>query len=174
MRPTDAGQIKVSAEGSPNEQSATLTVSEEVSETSSFSHTAGATVTVGTEFKAAIPLVGSGKVTAELSASYEYSSGEERSVTKKMSAEFPCVASPGKTANCKALIFKFKARCPYKQTWQHKHIGPSCKCQTSGVFAEIAASRMELYVNEVDMDTVLGTGGMQNVQPTRKRKVVKP
>ena len=174
MRPTDAGHIKVSAEGSPNEQSATLTVSEEVSETSSFSHTAGATVTVGTEFKAEIPLVGSGKVTAELSASYEYSSGEERSVTKKMSAEFPCVASPGKTANCKALIFKFKARCPYKQTWQHKHIGPSCKCRTSGVFAEIAASRMELYVNEVDMDTVLGTGGMQNVQPTRKRKVVKP
>lgn len=173
MKPTDAGHIKVSAEGSPNKQSATMTVSEEVGESSSFSHTAGASVTVGTEFSAKIPLVGEATVTAELSASYEYSTGKERSVTKNMSAEFPCVASPGKTANCKALIFKFKARCPYTQTWQHKHIGPSCKCSTSGVFEEIAASSMELYVNEVDMDSVIGTGGMQNFQSTRKRKVVK-
>ena len=161
MQPTDAGDITVSAVGSSKDQSATLTISEEVSETSSFSHTAGASITVGAEFEAGIPLIAASTVTTEVSASYEFSTGEDRTETKTMTAEFPCVAAAGSTTVCKALIFKYLATVPYTQTWQHKYIGSSCQCQTSGVFEEIAASKLEFYINEVEAFSVAGEGGFE-------------
>jgi hypothetical protein len=90
------------------EQSTTFTVSEEVTETASFTHTAGASVTVGTEFKAGIPVLASGSISVEVTASYEFSAGTERSESKTVSAEYNCVAPPGKKVSCQALLFKYR------------------------------------------------------------------
>ena len=49
-----------------------------VSKTMSFTRTAGASVTVGTSFSADIPGVGSAGVSAEMSATMEFSSGIDK------------------------------------------------------------------------------------------------
>ena len=90
-------------------QSSTFTVSESVQETATFTHTAGASVTLGTEFSVGIPFVGEGKVTASITASYSFSAGNSRSETKTKTATFNCVASAGKSVTCEALLFKYRS-----------------------------------------------------------------
>ncbi|XP_063678168.1 uncharacterized protein LOC134814060 [Bolinopsis microptera] len=127
-------------------QSSTFTVSESVQETATFTHTAGASVTLGTEFSVGIPFVGEGKVTASITASYSFSAGNSRSETKTKTATFNCVASAGKSVTCEALLFKYRATIPYTQTWQHKRL--PCTCTSTGQFSEISADEMRMTITE--------------------------
>ena len=61
-----------------------LSVSVKVSDTMSFTRTAGASVTLGTSFSADIPGVGTAGVSAEMSASMEFSSGIDKLLFFKM------------------------------------------------------------------------------------------
>lgn len=144
--PERVGFQNIDNRNSSTEQSTTFSVSNEVTETASFSHTAGASVTVGTEFRTGIPVIASGSVSVEVSAHYEFSSGIEYSETKTIQADYNCNAPPGKTVRCEALLFKYKARVPYTQVWRHKRL--PCTCSSSGVFEELAAHEMRLVIEE--------------------------
>ena len=107
-RPERVGFQYVDNRDSTVQQSTTFKVSEEVTETASFTHTAGTSVTVGTSFSAGIPEVMEAEFSVSLSASYEFSSGTERSETKTREAEYKCVAPPGKIVTCDAFLYKYK------------------------------------------------------------------
>ena len=59
-----------------------FSVAKSVTKTSSYSHTVGVSVTTGTEFAVGIPLLAEGKVSLEISASYEHTWGKETSLQK--------------------------------------------------------------------------------------------
>ena len=128
------------------EQNSRFMVSETITESTSFTHTAGASVTVGTEFKVGVPLLASGTVSIEVSASYEFSHGSERSEESTTEAEYMCNAPAGKKVKCSALLFRYQSSVPYKQTWTHKRL--PCSCESSGVFSQIAAHEMQLVIDE--------------------------
>jgi len=144
--PEQVGFQHIDNKDSSVEQSTTFTVSESVTETSSFSHTAGASVTVGTTFSTGIPVVAAGEISVDVSAYYDYSSGREKSETKTLRADYNCVAAPGTSVTCEALLFKYRVTVPYTQTWQHKRL--PCGCTSEGVFTEITANEMRLNVDE--------------------------
>lgn len=146
FQPEEVGYQKIDNTDGTIAQSSTFTVSESVTETSSFTHTAGASVTVGTEFSAGIPVLAEGKISVEVTASYEYSAGKEKSVTITKSAEYNCVAPPGKSVTCQALLFKYRMSVPYTQTWAHKRL--PCTCESTGTFTELTASEMQLTITE--------------------------
>ena len=59
------------------EQSSTFTASRTISETVSYSRTAGVGISVGTEFKAGTPLIGEAKASVQLTADYQFSYGKQ-------------------------------------------------------------------------------------------------
>lgn len=133
---------------SSSEQSTEFSVSEEVTQTSSFTHTAGIEVAVGTEFKCGVPLLAEGSISVEVTVGYEFSYNTEKSVTKSLEAEYSCVAAPGTIVQCKALLYKYKVHIPFTQTWQHRRV-PSCACQNSGVYTDLQSTEMRLVVDEL-------------------------
>ena len=147
--PKIAGQVHVNALSTSSEQSATFSATETYTETKSFSHTAGASVTVGTEFKVGVPLIASGSVSVEVSASYEFSYGEEHSVERSTTQEYNCNAAPGKYVECTVTYHEFTATVPYTATWRRKD-DHSCVRTSSGVFTEVSAFKMHLQVVERD------------------------
>lgn len=120
-----------------------------VSETMSFTRTAGASVTVGTSFEAGIPGVGTAGVSTELSASIEFSSGKESTVEKTKTVKFTCTAPPHKRAVCNAMMKKDKINVPYVMTWSHKKL-KSCICKEKGVFKEMVANKIYKTLKEYD------------------------
>ena len=146
LPPEQVGFQHIDNKDSTSVQSTTFSVSEEVTETSSFTHTAGASVTVGTTFEAGVPLVAKGEISTEVSASYEYSAGTEKSVTKTLQADYNCVAKPGKRVTCETFLFKYLVSVPYTQTWQHKRL--PCTCTSEGEFTETSGQDMRLLLKE--------------------------
>ena len=87
FRPERIGYQHIDNRDSSVEQSTKFSVSESVTETTSFTHTAGASVKVGTEFSSGIPCLAAGKISVEVTASYKFAAGTKRSETKKMQAD---------------------------------------------------------------------------------------
>ena len=108
FRPERIGYQYINNKDSSVKQSTTFSVSETVTETSTFTHTAGVEVMVGTEFTSGVPTLAQGKITVEVTASYEFSAGIERSVEKTMQADYKCKAPAGKIVTCEALLFKHR------------------------------------------------------------------
>lgn len=144
--PERVGYQLIDNSQSSGDQSTTFTVSETVSEKSTFERTVGASVTVGTSFKCGVPMVGEGTISLDLSAKYEFTTGEEKVESKTMQAQYNCVAPAGKIVSCEALLFKYRLIVPYTQTWHHKRL--PCSCQSEGIYTEIAAHEMRLMVKE--------------------------
>ena len=95
LPPKVAGNQFINNSGGSTEQEMTFVATEEHTETKSFTHTAGASVMVGTEFKTGVPVIAEGKVKVEVTLSYEFSYGKETSVTKSKTAEYTCKAPAG-------------------------------------------------------------------------------
>ncbi|XP_063684285.1 uncharacterized protein LOC134818588 [Bolinopsis microptera] len=124
----------------------------EVENTMEFSHTAGASVTAGTSFEVGVPGLGAAGVSFEISASYEFSSGESKTSRKSISVEFSCTAPPKKRVVCNALKRKDKVSIPYVMTWTHKR-SKECSCKEEGVFKELVSQNIEMEVNEFDLNS---------------------
>lgn len=154
LTPLEASEIWVDASGVSVAQTQTLEVSQSVTESSFFSHTAGTAVTVGMSYTTKVPFVGEYTISAELMASYDYNWGAQRDTTRTITGSSPCTAAAGTIVECQALIFRFQAVCPYVMTWQHRVLGPSCQCETSGMFTEVSATRLEFYANEQEVSSV--------------------
>ena len=82
--PETVGFQNINNQGGTVEQSTQFLVGEWVTETKSFSHTAGVGVKVGTEFTVGVPLFASTKVTTELSANYQFTTGKTESVQTRV------------------------------------------------------------------------------------------
>jgi len=150
LKPAAVG-TKTITNGGSETQSVMLSVAEEVSDTVSFTHTAGASVTVGASFSAGIPGVVDGEVSTEATASYEFSYGTEKSITNTITAEFTCQGPAGKRTVCKAMLFKDQISIPYTMTWQKK-INPNCVCKEQGLFKEVASTKLEMEVSETPLE----------------------
>jgi len=144
--PETVAYLRIDNTNGTAEQNIKFVVSETVSDSSSFTHTAGASVTVGTEFSVGVPLLSDGKVSVEISAKYEFAYGKERVEESATEAEYTCIAPVGKKVKCSALLFKYQSSVPYKQSWTHKQL--PCPCESSGVFSQIAAHEMQLVITE--------------------------
>jgi len=133
--------------GSSQPQTTVFSVSRTITETSSFSHTAGASVTVGTSFSVGVPFIASGEVSVDVSASYSYSSGTQKSEAKTVNAEFRCNGAPSMITECEALLFRDEMKVPYTRTWTKKE-DKTCVCEDSGVFTKVAGSHLEMNTVE--------------------------
>lgn len=149
VQPSTVGHKTIYNRGS-TEESQSISVTEGMSTSTSFSHSAGASVTVGATFSFGVPLVFEGEVSTEVSASYDFSYGTDRTVSKETTAEFSCTGAANKKSVCKVLLFKEKYDIPYTMTWT-KNSEKVCKCETKGVFKEVAGIRMETQKDEYDL-----------------------
>ena len=123
-----------------------FTVSKTVTETQSFTHTVGASVTVGTEFKTGIPFVAEGKVSVEVTASYEYEYGTQRSVSRTREITFTCQGVPRRKTVCIVRLHYNKLDVPYTMVLKHKRKG--CTCESKGIFTGVASTDMQMQVME--------------------------
>ena len=73
--PNKTSRKKTITNKSGQMQTTRYTVTKSVTESSSFSHTAGASITVGTTFEVGVPLIAMGSISLSVSASYSYTSG---------------------------------------------------------------------------------------------------
>ncbi|XP_063692556.1 papilin-like [Bolinopsis microptera] len=117
-----------------------------------FSHTSGATVKVGTSFNVGVPGLGGVGVSAEVSGSYSFSSGEQTTTKKIITVKFSCTAPPKKRAVCNAMMRKDKVSIPYVMTWTHKRLN-GCTCTEEGLFEELVSNNVEMDVQEYDLNT---------------------
>ena len=130
--------------------SITFSVSKEVVEKESFSHTARASLTVGTAFKTAIPLVAEGEVSLEVIASYEYQYVEEKEKKTTKSATFACPAGPKLKVTCLATLSTQQMNVLYTMKLRHKQKG--CECFANGTYDKVSATNMHMEVLEETED----------------------
>ena len=90
---------------SPIEQEMTFEISEKVTETSYFEHSAGVSVTAGYKLSCGIPVIGT-EGSLEVSAYYDYTWGKEESISKIYTASFPLKVAPYSTYKATAIVLK--------------------------------------------------------------------
>lgn len=147
MPPQNAGVKTIENETSQSQQTKYI-VTKTVSETSSFEHTTGASISVGTTFGVGIPIVAMGEISVEVSASYDYTEGQSREESKSVTAEFWCTSSAYTVTECQSFLFRDKVEVPYTMTWIRKD-DPTCICKDSGNFSNITGHRLEMQAKEV-------------------------
>ena len=145
--PTEVAKKVIDNRKSSTTPSIEFTVSKAVTETESFTHTAGMSMTVGTEFKVGVPLIAEGKISVSVTASYEFQYGKERSVTKTKEAKFTCPAAVGKITTCLATYRIQQIDVPYTMTLRNKK-KYKCTCTSEGVYRGVSATHMSMTVNE--------------------------
>lgn len=128
-------------------QSTAFEVAETISETSSFSHSTGVSITIGTEFEVGIPLLAKGKVEMEVSTSYEYSYGNEKTTEKSLTGTFNCVAPKGKNVRCEAVFTKDHVEVPYTMVWRSRS-DHDCRKTSGGVFNRVQSSTLTMHISE--------------------------
>ncbi len=104
---------------------------------------------VGTSFTAGVPDVASSTTTVEVTASYEFSYAEEKTVTKTISKSYECSGENGKRTECKAFVHEERTTIPYTLTWTNKY-DDTCKCDEEGEFTDEGA-RSEMIVTRTDL-----------------------
>lgn len=147
--PERAGIQEVDARKNSVDQSSSFLAEVEVTTSESFEKTTGASISVGTSFSVGVPGISEGEVNMEVSLSQDFSWGEEKSTTKKIGATYNCIAKAGKKSTCKAWLYMGKMDIKYTQIWKSKENKKSwCRVQTSGIFSEVAAVRMNMVAED--------------------------
>jgi len=106
-----------------DEQSRSFTYTETVQETSSFQHSAGVEVTLGMEFSAGVPGVGEGTGWVTITGRYDYTWGEQKTITRTYSDSCPVVVKPYKTYRVTAIITTAQLSVPYVMFFQSEQTG---------------------------------------------------
>jgi len=96
------------------EQSMEFSYNEQVSTTSSFQHTAGVEITVGTSFQCGVPCLAEGKIEVGVTASYQHSWGKSETTSKSYTGKVPVRTNKNTAVVCKAIIKEAKLEVPYK------------------------------------------------------------
>ena len=98
---------------SPETQTSEFSFSETLTNSFTFTHQAGVSISVGTKFKCGLPLVGDAEAEVVISGSYSFTWGESMSRSQTFAAKFPVKAGPRSTVVCKALVTETKLEVPY-------------------------------------------------------------
>ena len=141
-----AGEITVDARDSSSSQTSSINLATTISDTLSFEHEQGTTVSSEVNFTASIPKFASGSISVTRSKSDTNSFSKSNTVTKSVSFNFPCVASAGKKVTCKAYQEKYQMEIPYQQVWRHKT--QRCTYEVSGVSTVESDSTITMKVDE--------------------------
>lgn len=94
-------------------QTMEFSFNETITNSFSFTHQAGASISVGTKFKCGIPMVGEGEAQVVVTGSYSYNWGTSSSNAKSYVAKFPVTAGPHSTVICNAVVNETKMDVPY-------------------------------------------------------------
>lgn len=94
-------------------QSMEFSFNETITNSFSFTHQTGVSISVGTKFKCGIPMVGEGEAQVVVTGSYSYSWGTSGSNAKSYVAKFPVMAGPHSTVVCNAVVNETKMDVPY-------------------------------------------------------------
>jgi len=143
---TKAGEITVDARDSSSSQTSSINLSTTISDTLTFTHEQGTTVSSEVTFEAKIPKFASGSISVSRTRSEENSFTKSNTVTKSVSFNFPCVAAPGKKVTCKAYQEKYQMEIPYEQVWKHKT--QKCTYEVSGMSNIDSDSTISMEVDE--------------------------
>lgn len=143
--PESAGEQYIDNSGSAVDQNSQFVAEREVTTSSTFEKTTGASISVGTSFSAGVPGITNGEVSMELGLSQDFSWGEETATSGKIGATYSCIAAAGKKTRCTAWLYMGKMDIKYTQIWKSKDNKKSwCRVETSGVFTEVSAIRMNM------------------------------
>ena len=98
---------------SSNQQSTEFSFSETVSNTSTFTHQWGLSISVGAEFGCSLPFIAAGKISAEASGSVSLTWGKSKAFQKTYSGNYPVQAGPHTKIACKVEAKEAKLEVPY-------------------------------------------------------------
>eukprot|EP00486_Rosalina_sp_Unknown_P012243 CAMPEP_0201580226 /NCGR_PEP_ID=MMETSP0190_2-20130828/40169_1 /ASSEMBLY_ACC=CAM_ASM_000263 /TAXON_ID=37353 /ORGANISM="Rosalina sp." /LENGTH=247 /DNA_ID=CAMNT_0048015885 /DNA_START=377 /DNA_END=1120 /DNA_ORIENTATION=+ len=118
--------------GSTERQEIEVTVSETITETSSFEHTAGMGLEIGATFKTGVPFVAEGKISTTVSFSYEHKWGEENSFEETFGGVYKVACGEGQSITMKCHLYQGTLSVPYTMTL--KTIGTNKEFKTSGTW----------------------------------------
>ena len=107
---------------SPVEQEMTFEISERVTETSYFEHSAGVSVTVGLKLSCGTPKIGA-EGSLEISAYYDYTWGKEETISKTYTASYPLKVAPYSTYKATAVVQKASLSVPFVMHFKLKDTG---------------------------------------------------
>ena len=140
------GEITVDARDSSSSQTSSINLATTISDTLSFSHKQGTTVSSDVTFTAKIPKFASGSISVSRTKSESNSFSKSNTVTKSVSFNFPCVAAAGKKVTCQAFQEKYQMEIPYEQVWRHKT--QRCTYEVSGMSTIDSDSTISMKVDE--------------------------
>jgi len=124
-----------------------FTVEYSKSEEKSFTHTRGAEISWGAGFFVGVPLIAGAGVTYQDKRKTEYTVGEKKVTSKKMSSEFECTGAKRKNTKCIARLYKDKLEVPYVSTWTLKS-DPKCQCHEYGTYEMESTTHMSMSTEE--------------------------
>jgi len=78
--------------------------------------------------------------------SYEFTYGNELTTRNTLAANYNCVAAPGATVTCKAVLLRGRIDVPYTQYWHHRN--SDCVKESSGVYEQVAAVKLLLEIDQ--------------------------
>ena len=135
QKPVAASSKEVDNLQGEAELAPSFTVSTTVTEEEYFSHTVGASLTIGSSFSFGVPGFGEGTISQSLTVSTSHTFGKRTSKSVSRSATLPCKAPPHRYAVCYGMINVVKMRVPYTMKIKHNVFG--CTCTVEGVYENV-------------------------------------
>lgn len=124
-KPLVLGRIVNDNRGGSVERKRVKEIRETIAETSTFSHTAGVGIEVGTTFSTGVPFIAKGEISVTLSAHYEHTWGQTTTKTKSFTDTIHCKSPPRTKTVCEYVANKATIDVPYKITFSqgaHKKV----------------------------------------------------
>ena len=140
------GEITVDARDSSVSQQSSINLATTISDTLTFTHEQGITVSRGVTFTANVPKFVSGSISISQTQSEHNSYTKSNTVTESVSFNFPCVAAAGKKVTCKAYQEQYQMEIPYDQVWRHKT--QKCTYRVNGISVVDSDSNITMKVEE--------------------------
>ncbi|KAI9243024.1 hypothetical protein BY458DRAFT_448445, partial [Sporodiniella umbellata] len=117
-------------------QTMKFTYNEKITNTSTFEHTHGFEMSIGTTFKTGIPFIAEGEIKIDASTKHEWKYGEQTSFEKSYQNELPVQCAPFKKIIAKASVTESIINIPYKITWKSKRMGT--KISSEGIYKGVS------------------------------------
>ena len=131
---------------SSHPQTTEFSFSETVSNTSTFTHQWGVSVSVGAQFGCSLPFIAEGKISAKASGSVSLTWGKSETIQKTYSGKYPVKAGPNTKITCKVEANEAKFDVPYTMYFKS---GKSSGGTWSGVSTwDVKTSFKEIKLNQ--------------------------
>ena len=140
------GEITVDARDSSVSQQSSINLATTISDTLTFTHEQGITVSSDVTFTSGIPKVVDGSISVSHTQSEHNSFSKSNTIQESVSFNFPCVAAAGRKVTCKAYQEKYQMEIKFDQVWRHKT--QKCTYSVDGVSVVDSDSTISMEVEE--------------------------